>query len=154
MITSKKLTAERIAQIEQVPIVYDEDSPQFTQEELQEFVPYHKEYYDITPKKVLISFNIDADILAMMRATGKGYQTRMNKCLREAVLSSRSASMRIFSTFFCGRHSSLFTRWEGRSCDSCRSVSGGQSGSNSSAKLIICSIRSSDMLKIHLKLQC
>lgn len=89
MITSKKLTAERIAQIQQVPIVYDEDSPQFTQEELQEFVPYHKEYFDITPKKVLISFNIDADILAMMRATGKGYQTRMNKCLREAVLSGR-----------------------------------------------------------------
>jgi len=25
----------------------------------------------------------------MMRATGKGYQTRMNKCLREAVLSGR-----------------------------------------------------------------
>ena len=27
MITSKKLTAERIAEIEKVPITYDEDSP-------------------------------------------------------------------------------------------------------------------------------
>ena len=89
MITSKKLTAERIAEIEKVPITYDEDSPKFTKEELQEFVPYHKEYFDITPKKVLISFKIDADILAIMKATGKGYQTRMNKCLREAVTEGR-----------------------------------------------------------------
>ena len=89
MITSKKLTAERIAEIEKVPITYDEDSPKFTKEELQEFVPYHKEYFDITPKKVLISFKIDADILAIMKATGKGYQTRMNKCLREAVKEGR-----------------------------------------------------------------
>ena len=84
MITSKKLTAERIAEIEKVPI-----TPKFSKEELQEFVPYHKEYFDITPKKVLISFKIDADILAIMKATGKGYQTRMNKCLREAVTEGR-----------------------------------------------------------------
>lgn len=51
MITSNKLTAERIAEIEKFPITYDEDSPKFTKEELQEFVPYHKEYFDITPKK-------------------------------------------------------------------------------------------------------
>lgn len=89
MITSKKLTAERIAEIEKVPITYDEDSPKFSKEELQEFVPYHKEYFDITPKKVLISLKIDADILAIMKATGKGYQTRINKCLREAVLEGR-----------------------------------------------------------------
>lgn len=89
MITSDKLTAERIAEIEKVPIVYDEDSPKFTGEELREFVPYHKEYFDITPKKVLVSFKIDADILAMMKATGKGYQTRMNNCLRKAVLDGR-----------------------------------------------------------------
>jgi len=66
MITSKKLTTERIAEIEKVPITYDEDSPKFTKEELQEFVPYHKEYFD-----------------------RKGYQTRMNKCLREAVTEGR-----------------------------------------------------------------
>ena len=62
-------------------------SPKFTKNELEEFVPYHKEYFDITPKKVLISFKVDADILALMKKTGKGYQTRMNRCLRNAVLS-------------------------------------------------------------------
>ncbi|MCQ2580338.1 MAG: BrnA antitoxin family protein [Treponemataceae bacterium] len=89
MITSDKLTAERIAEIEKFPISYDEVSPKFSAEELNEFVPFHKEYYDITPKKVLVSFKVDADILAIMKATGKGYQTRMNKCLREAVLEGR-----------------------------------------------------------------
>ena len=53
MIASKKLTAERIAEIEKMPIVYDDDdSPQPTKEELQEFVPYHGKYFDIVPKKV------------------------------------------------------------------------------------------------------
>ena len=54
MIASKKLTAERIAEIEKMPIVYDDDddSPQLTKEELQEFVPYHGKYFDIVPKKV------------------------------------------------------------------------------------------------------
>ena len=47
MIMSKKLTAERIAEIEKMPIVYDDDSPQLTKEELQEFVPYHRKYFDI-----------------------------------------------------------------------------------------------------------
>ena len=89
MIASKKLTAERIAEIEKMPIVYDDDSPQLTKEELQEFVPYHRKYFDIVPKKVLIAFNVDADILAMMKATGEEYQARMNKCLREAVLEGR-----------------------------------------------------------------
>ena len=89
MITSKKITAERITEIEKVPITYDEDSPKFTKEELKKFVLYHKEYFDITPKKVLTSFKIEAHIIAIMKATGKGYQTRMNKCLREAGIEGR-----------------------------------------------------------------
>ena len=54
MIASKKLTAERIAEIEKMPIVYDDDSPQLTKEELQEFVPYHRKYFDIVPKNNLV----------------------------------------------------------------------------------------------------
>ena len=64
MIMSKKLTAERIAEIEKMPIVYDDDSPQLTKEELQEFVPYHRKYFDIVPKKVLM------DILGITRTDG------------------------------------------------------------------------------------
>lgn len=89
MITSKKLTNERIAEIEKMPITYDEDSPKFTNEELQEFELYHKEYFNETPKKVKITFEVDADILAMMKATGDTYLSRMNQCLREDVLAGR-----------------------------------------------------------------
>ncbi|MGP1495297.1 MAG: hypothetical protein ACTTJG_00690 [Treponema sp.] len=38
MIMSKKITAERIAEIEKIPIIYDDDSPRITKEELKEFV--------------------------------------------------------------------------------------------------------------------
>ena len=89
MIMSSKLTKERIDEIEKVPITYDEDSPKFTKEELKEFKPYHNEYFNITPKKVKISFEIDADILAMMKATGDTYLSRINQCLRDDVLSGR-----------------------------------------------------------------
>ena len=37
----------------------------------------------------LKKFKVDADVLAMMKATGEEYQARMNKCLREAVLEGR-----------------------------------------------------------------
>ena len=43
MITSKKLTAERIAEIEKIPVTYDEDSPKFTKEELQELAEVCRE---------------------------------------------------------------------------------------------------------------
>lgn len=83
MIMSKKLTAERIAEIEKTPIIYDDDSPKLTKEELKDFVPYHQ----TSSKKETISIKIDADILALIKASGSGYQTRINKCLRKAVLS-------------------------------------------------------------------
>ena len=38
MITSNKLTAERIAEIEKIPITYDDDSPKFTKEELLDVI--------------------------------------------------------------------------------------------------------------------
>ena len=39
------------------------------------------------PVKETISIKIDADILAMIKATGDDYQTRINQCLKKAVLS-------------------------------------------------------------------
>lgn len=38
------------------------------------------------PVKVHASVRIDADILAWLKSQGKGYQTRMNAILREAML--------------------------------------------------------------------
>ena len=38
------------------------------------------------PVKQQTSVHLDADVLAWLKAQGKGYQTRMNKILREAML--------------------------------------------------------------------
>jgi uncharacterized protein (DUF4415 family) len=35
------------------------------------------------------SVRLDADVLAWLKSQGKGYQTRMNKILREAMLNER-----------------------------------------------------------------
>ena len=37
------------------------------------------------PKKEQISLNVDPDVLAYFRSTGKGWQTRMNEALRDAM---------------------------------------------------------------------
>ena len=87
MNTSKKLTAERIEEIKNFPISFDDDIPEFTDEELNEFKPINQKYYNITPKKQCISIKIDIDVLEALKSKGKGYQTRINNILREAVIS-------------------------------------------------------------------
>jgi uncharacterized protein (DUF4415 family) len=42
------------------------------------------------PVKTHTSVRIDADVLAWLRSEGKGYQTRLNAILREAMLRSLS----------------------------------------------------------------
>ena len=44
----------------------------------------HGKFY--RPVKQQTSVRLDADVLAWLKAQGKGYQTRMNKILREAML--------------------------------------------------------------------
>ncbi len=85
MITSKKLTAERLEEIKNYPIVYDEDSPKLTKEQIASLRPAHEAYWNVTPVKKTISIKIDADILAVLQSLGKGYQTRINSILRKAI---------------------------------------------------------------------
>ncbi len=40
------------------------------------------------PVKIPVSVRIDSDIMAWLKTQGKGYQTRMNAILREAMLKS------------------------------------------------------------------
>ena len=40
------------------------------------------------PVKVSVSVRIDSDIIAWLKSQGKGYQTRLNTILREAMLKS------------------------------------------------------------------
>ena len=88
MITSKKLSPERIKEIMNFPITYDEDCPKLTADQIARMKPAHPEYWKVEPVKVSISIKIDADVLAWFKSTGKGYQTRINKALRDIMLQS------------------------------------------------------------------
>ena len=48
----------------------------------------HPEWYRTVPLKQRISINIDKDVLDALKAEGKGYQTRINKILRDVVLGA------------------------------------------------------------------
>ena len=85
---SRRLSDKRIREIEAAPIIYDDDSPQLSEEELQKFRPareMHPEWFDVVPKKKRISILIDVDIIETLKSEGRGYQTRINSILREAV---------------------------------------------------------------------
>jgi uncharacterized protein (DUF4415 family) len=44
------------------------------------------------PRKASVTIRIDADVLAWLRASGGGYQTRINEYLRRLMRKSRKAS--------------------------------------------------------------
>ena len=71
------------------PITYDEDSPKLTAEQIAQMKPAHPEYWKVEPVKVSLSIKIDADILAWFKSQGKGYQTRINKALRDVMTRSQ-----------------------------------------------------------------
>lgn len=66
-------------------ITYDKEAPKLTEIQLSEFTPVYSEYYK--PKKQQITLKLDADIIAAFKKTGKGYQTRINAVLRQALLN-------------------------------------------------------------------
>ncbi|WP_461256585.1 BrnA antitoxin family protein [Treponema sp. R80B11-R83G3] len=88
MITSKKLNSKRIAEIMNFPITYDKDSPKLTAEQIARMKPANHEYWKVKPVKVSLSIKIDADIAAWLKQGGKGYQTRLNAILRQAMVQS------------------------------------------------------------------
>jgi len=88
MITSKKLSAERINEIKNFPVKYGKDSPKLTSEQIARMKPVHSEYWKVEPVKVSVSIKIDADVLSWYKSKGKGYQTRINKALRETMIQS------------------------------------------------------------------
>ena len=88
MITSKKLSPKRIEEIKNFPITYDKDSPKLTASQIARMKPAHPKYWKIEPVKVSLCIKIDADVLAWFKSKGKGYQTRINKALRDVMVKS------------------------------------------------------------------
>lgn len=74
------------------------DNPEVTEEELKEFRPFREVFPDLaeaidrklgrpkaeSPKKA-ISIRLDQEVIDRFKATGDGWQSRMNEALRKAV---------------------------------------------------------------------
>jgi uncharacterized protein (DUF4415 family) len=61
------------------------DIPEVT--DLSRFRPWEQRRM-FKPVKVAVTCKLDADIVAWLKQEGKGYQTRMNAILREAMIHS------------------------------------------------------------------
>lgn len=83
------LTEEQQAELKALSSESDDtidfsDIPQLSEDAWKNSIqnPFYK------PKKLSTTVRIDADILAWLKGQGKGYQTRLNKILRNAMLDS------------------------------------------------------------------
>lgn len=95
--SARPLTDEEEAEI-QAMIASDPENPEVTDEELKEFRPFREVFPDLaeaidrkfgrpkseTPKKA-ISLRLDQEVIDRFKATGDGWQSRMNEALRKAV---------------------------------------------------------------------
>ena len=87
MNTSKKLSVKRIAEIKAFQTTDFSDAPILTKEQMKGFKLSHLSSL-YRPVKKEIHVRLDADVIEWLKQEGKGYQTRMNSILREAMLES------------------------------------------------------------------
>ncbi|MEZ5477478.1 MAG: BrnA antitoxin family protein [Thiolinea sp.] len=83
------LTRRQQAELESLASMPDEvidysDIPALSEDALRQAKPFVGRFY--RPIKKQVTVRIDADVLAWLQADGKGYQTRLNKVLREAMI--------------------------------------------------------------------
>lgn len=83
----QKPTAEQRKQLEEAarrPIVFDEDCPELTEEQLSEMAALAREQRAARAKPV-ISLRISPSTLAKAKATGKGYTGFLSRLLDNAI---------------------------------------------------------------------
>ena len=67
------------------------DCPELTDEQLAQLRPSHLRKVNMEnykPIKKTVNVRLDADVIEWLQSAGRGYQTRMNSILREAMLHS------------------------------------------------------------------
>ena len=94
---SRPVTPEEEAEIQR-GIALDPDAPEWTDADwaearpAREVMPELVEAYlrsrgkQVAPTKVLVSLRLDGDVVAALRASGRGWQSRANAMLKKAVL--------------------------------------------------------------------
>ena len=85
----KKISKKRLAEIKAFKNTDFSDCPELTDEQLAQFKPSHlRNMANYKPIKKTVNVRLDADVIEWLQNAGKGYQTRMNTILREAMLQS------------------------------------------------------------------
>ena len=85
------ITKERLEEIKAFKVTDFSDAPILTEEQMREFKPSHlrnRNMANYRPIKKAVNVRLDADIIEWLQSAGRGYQTRINSILREAMLSS------------------------------------------------------------------
>ena len=83
MKSSSNLSQEQIEELKKLdsfPVDYS-DIPKIT-----DFSKAKFKYYELKPKKEVVTIRLDADLLAVLRSHGRGYQTMVNDALRAAFM--------------------------------------------------------------------
>ena len=83
------ITKKRLEEIKAFKNTDFSDCPPLTEEQMKEFKPSHlRNMANYKPIKKTVNVRLDADIIEWLQSAGRGYQTRMNAILREAMLHS------------------------------------------------------------------
>lgn len=81
---AQEANLKRLAEMPDDEIDYD-DIPALTEDQLAEM--QRGRFYRTVKKQ--ITARVDADVLAWLKSQGKGYQSRMNEILRDAMLNTK-----------------------------------------------------------------
>ncbi|MCL2067243.1 MAG: BrnA antitoxin family protein [Treponema sp.] len=83
------ITKERLEEIKAFKVTDFSDAPVLTEDQMKEFKPSHlRNMANYKPIKKTVNVRLDADVIEWLQSAGRGYQTRMNAILREAMLHS------------------------------------------------------------------
>jgi len=85
------ITKKRLEEIKAFKNTDFTDCPPLTDEQLAQLKPSHyRNMANYKPIKKTVNVRLDADIIEWLQSAGRGYQTRMNAILREAMLHSEA----------------------------------------------------------------
>jgi uncharacterized protein (DUF4415 family) len=83
------ITKKRLEEIKAFKNTDFSDCPVLTEEQMKEFKPSHlRNMANYKPIKKTVNVRLDADVIEWLQSGGRGYQTRMNAILREAMVRS------------------------------------------------------------------
>lgn len=93
---TKALTADELLKMSDSDIAYDDENPNTTEADWDGAVIKHNGQVvgtvrtrgaQKTPRKVVTSIRLSPDVVEYFKATGSGWQTRVDEALRDYVLS-------------------------------------------------------------------